>query len=137
MNGDKPSETMTVFYSSHRDRCLGLTATVTQIPVPMAMGNRPKSCPNINKKGPPLRAPTNMTLLLLFLRCGVDTTVRVDVCRLGLISLYTHDPFSGISMSTHAVSSSSVYLRMTEFRHTHMKVSQPLVCTWFGMMQYA
>ena len=32
-----------------------------------------------------------MTLLLLLLRCYVDTAVRVDVCRLGLISLYTLD----------------------------------------------
>ena len=38
-----------------------------------------------------------MTLLLLFLRCGVDTAVRVDVCRLGLIRLYTLDCGLGVA----------------------------------------
>ncbi len=37
-----------------------------------------------------------MTLLLLFLGCCVDTAVREDVCRLGLISLYTLDCGLGV-----------------------------------------
>ena len=35
-------------------------------------------------------------LLQFFLRCCVDAAVRVDVCRLGLISLYTLDCGLGV-----------------------------------------